>query len=54
VKIVFEVVSDDPNGRWKDEEKNPPLFARHEVEELVLLHLPEFRRATDPPIRVPS
>jgi hypothetical protein len=52
VRTVFEVVSLGKHARWKDEEKNPPFFARRGVEEYVLLYLPELREATDPPIRV--
>lgn len=52
VRTVFEIVSKHKDSRWKDEEKNPPLFARHGVEELVLLYLPQIRRADDVPVRV--
>ncbi len=52
VRVVFEVVSSGPLERWKDEEKNPPLFARAGVDDCVLVYQPEFRKPDDPPLRV--
>ncbi len=51
-RVVFEVVSSGPLERWKDEEKNPPLFARAGVDDCVLVYQPEFRKPDDPPLRV--
>jgi hypothetical protein len=52
VCAVFEVVSSGKLGRWKDEQKNPPFFARQKVDDCVLLYPLELRRSAELPIRV--
>jgi hypothetical protein len=52
VRTVFEIVSSGRLARLKDEEWNPPHFARAGVEDLVLVYPPNLRRAGDPPLRL--
>ncbi len=52
VRAVFEVVSQGPKSRWKDEDHNPPRFARAGVDDLVLIYLPNLRKPEDPPLKV--
>ena len=49
---AFEVVSPGPKARWKDETKNPPLFARQGVDYCVLVYPQEYRKPSDAPLRV--
>lgn len=38
--------------RWKGEKQNPPLFVRQGVDDCVLVYPPEYRKSSDPPLRV--
>jgi hypothetical protein len=52
VRVVFELISPGAKERWKDEIGNPPFFAQHKVDYCVLVYPREYRKPTDPPLRV--